>query len=205
MHLPFHNFIFDDRHYNLTACQKSFELPWHELLSPVLLNINHYHRCLFWLVFELLPAWCEQSNLGFVQTRFSRSNLTEKMEMFYFLTGAKGNGLCACVVLTKFLPDSDDRPRHQDGLFKGKNSKLQHARCSMIFSWMTWFRYLFTVIIRFKTVFNEIRRTKICLRCQPKMMSFLQLAAEKETSFLVGISNKFWRFFCQSFSKSMVS
>ena len=62
MHLPFAayiflNFIFDDRQYNLTACQKSFELPWHELLSPVLLNINHYHRCLFfWLVFELLPG-----------------------------------------------------------------------------------------------------------------------------------------------------
>jgi hypothetical protein len=52
VHLPFAdyiflNFIFDDRQYNLTACQKSFELPWHELLSPVLLNINHYHRCLF--------------------------------------------------------------------------------------------------------------------------------------------------------------
>ena len=57
LHLPFLNFIFDDRHYDLAACQKSFELPWHELLSPVLLNINHYHRCLFfWLVFELLPG-----------------------------------------------------------------------------------------------------------------------------------------------------
>ena len=33
------------------------------------------------------------------------------------------------------------------------------------------------------------------------MLSLLQLAAEKKTSFLVGISNNFWHFlFCQSFS-----
>ena len=93
MHLPFLNFIFDDRQYNLTACQKSFELPWHELLSPVLLNINHYHRCLFCLA----CLWCEQSNLGFVQTRFSRSNLTEKMEMFYFFDGSRRERtVCLC-------------------------------------------------------------------------------------------------------------
>ena len=142
MHLPFLNFIFDDRHYNLTACQKSFELPWHELLSPVLLNINHYHRCLFWLVFEW-TAGVNNLIWALFKPDFPAVIWRKKWKCFIFLTGAEENGLCACVVLTKFLPDSDDRPRHQDGLFKGKNSKLQHARCSMIFSWMTWFRYLF--------------------------------------------------------------
>ena len=39
-----------------------FLLLEHELLSPVLLNINHYNRC--------LDSWCEQSNFDFVHQIF---------------------------------------------------------------------------------------------------------------------------------------
>ena len=54
---------------------------------------------------------------------------------------------------------------------------------------------------------NEMKKAEIWLiRCPPKLMSFLQLAAERETSFLVGISNKFQPFlFCQSFTQSCFS
>ena len=152
-HLPFLSFIFDDRHYNLTACQKSFELPWHELLSPVLLNINHYHRCLFWLVFEW-TAGVNNLIWALFKPDFPAVIWRKKWKCFIFWREQKGmDCVLVCCFDEIFAGFRCDRPRHQDGLFKGKNSKLQHARCSMIFSWMTWFRYLFTVIIRFKNGF----------------------------------------------------
>ena len=52
---------------------------------------------------------------------------------------------------------------------------------------------------------TKIRRTKTCLRCPPKIMSFSQLPAVKKTSFLVGISIKFRPFLFQHSGKMGVN